>query len=290
MKKLMLGACALLSLAAVSCDKCCGDKCATANDSLADAYGQYVGAMIYSDFSNFDDNSNSAKQEFLKGLQLVAGTDESRNTQMGMQVGIQLMNEIRQLSEQGIELDKNDVINAFKKSFLADSLSFMDVQARQVAFRELFEKAQAEAAAAKEQAKGEEPIAVQNGMKAQKYIEDLKAENPAVQTTENGLSYIIEVPGVDPKPEATATVVVNYTGKHLNGEVFDSSEGRGPAEFPLQGVVPGFREGLMLLGKGGKATLYIPGDLAYGNNGQPQAGIEPNEMLIFEVELIDIHE
>jgi FKBP-type peptidyl-prolyl cis-trans isomerase len=57
----------------------------------------------------------------------------------------------------------------------------------------------------------------------------------------------------------------------------------------MQGVVPGFREGLMLLGKGGKATLYIPASLAYGANGVPQAGIGPNATLIFEVELIDIN-
>lgn len=126
-------------------------------------------------------------------------------------------------------------------------------------------------------------------MKAgEEYVAKLRSENPNVKTTDSGLSYVIETEGVAPKPEASSTVVVNYTGKHLNGEVFDSTDGRGPATFNLQGVVPGFREGLMLLGKGGKATLYIPGALAYGPNGNQ--GIGPNEMLVFDVELLDIQE
>ena len=111
-----------------------------------------------------------------------------------------------------------------------------------------------------------------------------------MKVAESGLAYVIEVPGVDPKPEANATVEVNYTGKLIDGTVFDTTDGRGPATFNLQGVVPGFREGIMLLGKGGKATLYIPGSLAYGVNGAPQAGIGPNQLLIFDVELLDIKE
>ncbi|MDE6526437.1 MAG: FKBP-type peptidyl-prolyl cis-trans isomerase, partial [Muribaculaceae bacterium] len=116
-----------------------------------------------------------------------------------------------------------------------------------------------------------------------------KAENADVRTTESGLSYLIANEGDGQHPDENATVVVNYTGKHIDGEVFDTTDGRGPATFNLQGVVPGFREGLMLLGKGGKATLYIPGKLAYGNQGQPAAGIGPNEMLIFDVELLDVN-
>lgn len=120
------------------------------------------------------------------------------------------------------------------------------------------------------------------------YVEKFKAENAEANTTATGLTYLIENAGEAPTPAENATVVVNYTGKHINGEIFDSSEGRGPATFNLQGVVPGFREGLMLLGKGGKATLVMPADLAYGANGTPDGSIQPNETLIFEVELLDI--
>ena len=120
------------------------------------------------------------------------------------------------------------------------------------------------------------------------YVADLKAKDSSVQTAASGLSYKIENEGEGEKAKENSTVVVNYSGRHLNGDVFDTTEGRSPATFNLQGVVPGFREGITLLGKGGTATLYIPGALAYGPNGQPAAGIGPNEMLVFEVEVLDI--
>ena len=110
-----------------------------------------------------------------------------------------------------------------------------------------------------------------------------------MQTSTSGLVFKIENPGQGEKPNANSTVAVKYTGRHLNGESFDAS-GDTPATFNLNGVVPGFREGLMQIAKGGKETLYIPGNLAYGPEGMPQAGIGPNEMLVFDVELVDINE
>lgn len=290
MKKMMMGACALMALAAVSCGKCGKGSCeVTAADSMSTAYGEYVGSMLYGDFAQMGNDEKSDKQEFLRGMQIVFGSDGSRNTRMGMQVAIQMMAEIQQLEEQGIDVNKATVMNSFKQAFLADSMSYTETQKRAMTFQDLYKKSQEEAAKAKEAAKVEEPTAVENGKKAEAYVAEQKAANPEVKTAESGLSYLIEVLGEGDKPAETATVVVNYTGKHLNGEVFDTTDGRGPATFNLQGVVPGFREGLMLLGKGGKATLYIPGALAYGNGGQPAAGIEPNEMLVFDVELLDIN-
>ncbi len=290
MKKLMIGACAVLALAAASCGKCGSGSCETAaNDSLSTAYGDYVGSMLYGEYSQMA-ASKQQKQDFLRGMQLVFSADGSRDERTGMQVALQMMNELNQLGDQGVELNKATILNSFKKSFLADSLDYTAIQLKAGEFQELYRKAMDKAAAEKEAAAQAAPDAVENGKAADEYIAKLKAEGADVQTTENGLSYIIEIEGENPKPTETATVVVNYTGKHLNGEIFDSTDGRGPATFNLQGVVPGFREGLMLIGKGGKATLYIPGNLAYGPNGQPAAGIGPNEMLIFDVELLDITE
>lgn len=290
MKKLMLGACAVLALAAASCGKCDNAaKCeAAATDSLSTAYGTYVGSMINGEFAQFNSNEKG-KQEFLRGMQIVFGSDESRETRMGMDIANKLMTEISQLKEQGIEMNKAAVMQAFKKAFLADSMDFMQVQANAGAFQDLYRAAQDRAEAAKAAEADAEPAAEANVEAGVNYIAKLRADGTDVKTTDNGLSYTITEEGTGAKPEETATVVVNYTGKHLNGEVFDSTDGRGPATFNLQGVVPGFREGLMLLGKGGKATLYIPGNLAYGAQGAPQAGIGPNEMLVFDVELLDIN-
>jgi FKBP-type peptidyl-prolyl cis-trans isomerase FkpA len=91
--------------------------------------------------------------------------------------------------------------------------------------------------------------------------------------------------GASPKP--TDTVKVHYTGKLVDGTVFDSSVQRGqPAEFPLNGVIPCWTEGVQKLKVGGKAQLVCPSDIAYGDQGRP--GIPPGATLVFEVELLGI--
>ena len=275
----MIGACAVLALAAASCGKCGDNSCdaAAATDSLSLSYGQYVGTMLKGEFTQYNNGADKAqKQEFLRGMQIVFGADNSRNTRMGMQVALQMMNEIDQLESQGVEFNKAATMNAFKQAFLADSVDYFQGRSLESNFRIQLDRARKAAQEAKEAEKAKAPAAVDNVKAGEEYVAKLKAENSAVQTTASGLTYLIEVPGEDPKPTENATVVVNYTGKHLNGEVFDSTDGRGPATFNLQGVVPGFSEGLQLIGKGGKATLYIPGNLGYGANGQPAANIGPN--------------
>lgn len=114
------------------------------------------------------------------------------------------------------------------------------------------------------------------------------AKKEGVKTTESGLQYLITEQGSGKKPSATDTVKVHYKGTFIDGKEFDSSFKRNaPATFPLNGVIKGWTEGLQLLNEGGKATLYVPGDLAYGDNGRP--GIAPGSLLIFEVELLEVN-
>lgn len=110
-----------------------------------------------------------------------------------------------------------------------------------------------------------------------------------VKTTASGLQYIVEKEGEGAQPTAEDEVTVHYTGKLLNGTVFDSSVNRGePATFPLNRVIPGWTEGVQLMKEGGKYTFFIPSDLAYGPQGVPNA-IPPHSTLIFEVELIKVN-
>jgi len=93
--------------------------------------------------------------------------------------------------------------------------------------------------------------------------------------------------GTGPRPDSTSTVKVHYHGTLIDGTVFDSSVERNePVEFPLNGVIKGWTEGLQLMTVGSKYKLYIPADLGYG--ARPGASIEPNSVLIFEVELLEI--
>jgi FKBP-type peptidyl-prolyl cis-trans isomerase len=109
-----------------------------------------------------------------------------------------------------------------------------------------------------------------------------------VVTLESGLQYKVLTEGDGPKPKASDKVTVHYKGTLLNGEEFDSSFKRNePATFPVTGVIKGWTEALQLMSKGSKWELYIPSELAYGEAGS-RGTIGPNEVLIFEVELLDI--
>ncbi len=115
------------------------------------------------------------------------------------------------------------------------------------------------------------------------------ASKEGVTVTESGLQYRVITAGSGDKPAETDEVTVHYTGKLIDGTVFDSSVERGePATFPLNRVIPGWTEGLQLMQVGEKAELVIPSDLGYGPRGAG-GDIPPNSILIFEVELISIN-
>jgi FKBP-type peptidyl-prolyl cis-trans isomerase FklB len=123
--------------------------------------------------------------------------------------------------------------------------------------------------------------------------EEFLAENAkreTVHVTESGLQYEVITMGEGEKPTAESRVKVHYHGTLIDGTVFDSSVQRGePIEFPLNGVIKGWTEGLQLMPVGSKFILYIPYQLAYGEQGAGEL-IGPCEALIFEVELLEIVE
>jgi FKBP-type peptidyl-prolyl cis-trans isomerase len=118
------------------------------------------------------------------------------------------------------------------------------------------------------------------------YFAKLK-ENKAVVELPSGLRFEIVKAGEGAMPKPSDTVKVHYTGTLISGKVFDSSVQRGePIEFPLEGVIPGWTEGLQKIAKGGKIKLYIPPHLAYGDEAKGE--IPPSSTLVFDVELLDI--
>ncbi|MFD2932736.1 FKBP-type peptidyl-prolyl cis-trans isomerase [Spirosoma flavum] len=119
------------------------------------------------------------------------------------------------------------------------------------------------------------------------FMTENKAKTGVV-TTASGLQYSVEKEGTGAKPMATDRVKVHYTGRLLDGKVFDSSVERGqPAEFGVTEVIKGWTEALQLMPVGSKWKLYIPSDLAYGDRGAG-AEIKPGSTLVFDVELLDI--
>lgn len=121
----------------------------------------------------------------------------------------------------------------------------------------------------------------------EKFLED-NAKREGVKTTESGLQYEVLKAAEGAKPTADDVVTVHYEGSLTDGTVFDSSIKRGtPIDLPVGGVIPGWVEGLQLMSVGEKYKLYIPSELAYGEQ-SPSPLIPANSVLVFELELLGI--
>ena len=132
-------------------------------------------------------------------------------------------------------------------------------------------------------------IAEENIKNGKEFLNNIVTDG-SVKSTPSGLHYKILKKGKSVSPKISDTVRVHYKGSRIDGTVFDSSYTRGqPADFPLGGVVPGFAEGLTKVGEGGQIILYIPSDIAYGENPMRGGIIQPGDTLIFECELIKIN-
>lgn len=129
--------------------------------------------------------------------------------------------------------------------------------------------------------------AQKNGAEAEKFLAANKTKE-GVKTMESGLQYKVLKEGSGATPKSSDTVTVNYRGTLMDGTEFDSSYKRGqPATFPVSGVIKGWTEALQVMKVGSKLQLFIPANLAYGEQGRP--GIPPNSLLIFEVELMNFN-
>ena len=146
----------------------------------------------------------------------------------------------------------------------------------------------AEEARAKAEREREKAL-VENAEKSAKWLAEVEKQE-GVQKTESGLLYRIDREGDGAQATADSDVVlVNYEGKNREGKIFDSSyERKEPISFPLDGVIRGWTEGMKLVKAGGQITLWIPSELAYGENGAG-ADIGPNEALEFKVELLEVN-
>lgn len=133
-----------------------------------------------------------------------------------------------------------------------------------------------------------ENAARSNHQEEERFFAQNKSQK-GVQTTLSGIQYQVLRPGSGKRPNKTNTVRVNYEGKLLNGQIFDSSYQRGQAaEFRLDQVIPGWTEGVALMPVGAKYRFWIPAHLAYGSKGAPGGVIGPDAALTFDVELLDI--
>ncbi|WP_300672309.1 FKBP-type peptidyl-prolyl cis-trans isomerase [Soonwooa sp.] len=186
------------------------------------------------------------------------------------------------MKQEGFKVDADLLARAIKEEMegkkkllpAEDMNSFM-----QSFMQKQHEKKQAEAVAGAEENKKE----------GQVFLSKNKT-NPKVKTTATGLQYeVLQEGDGKTKPSASSVVEVKYTGKLLNGTVFDSTDKQGgtPAEINLNQVIKGWTEGIQLMSKGAKYRFYIPSDLAYGDQGAGGV-IPPGSTIIFDVDLVNV--
>ena len=185
----------------------------------------------------------------------------------------------KQLTEIKDEVNLDTVVKAMRSQMAGEKVLLNDEQAQEI-MEKFGQKMQAKQIA-KMMAE-----AKANQEKGDKFLAE-NTKKPGVTTTASGLQYKVLTAGTGAKPGATDGVKVHYKGTLLDGKTFDSSYDRGePATMPLQGVIPGWQEGLQLMPVGAKYTFWIPAKLAYGEQAPPMIG--PNQVLVFEVELLEI--
>lgn len=190
-------------------------------------------------------------------------------------LGYQIGNDFRQ---QGVKMDSAAVIKGIEDA-IAGGKPLLDPQIMHTTLVDLKRKVVAE-----QQTRHRETD-LANIASDKNYLQEA-LKKPDMHTTKSGLVYRIIASGEGSTPKPTDKVTVNYRGTLTNGNEFDSSYKRGePANFPLNGVIKGWTEGLQLIKEGGKVQLIIPSDLAYGDRG-PLA----HRTLIFDVELISVGE
>lgn len=213
-----------------------------------------------------------------------AGAAENQGTQLkdkkdkisysiGVDVG-------KSIQKQKIDVNPNSFLLGFKDG-QNDKLSLMtEDEIRQTLLALQTEMIDRQKSEAKE-------MSSKNAAEGQKFLANNK-KNKGIVTLASGLQYRIISEGKGESPKATDTVTTHYRGKLINGTEFDSSYARGePVKFAVNGVIPGWTEALQLMKPGAKWELFIPANLAYGEQGVGQL-IGPNATLIFEVELLNV--
>lgn len=210
-------------------------------------------------------------------------TPKDQKDKVSYSIGLDIGSRMKQ---QGLEVNPEMLSSGIKDAFTGakPKLTEEDIQKTMEAFSaEMRTKMEAQQ---KQLAEENKKAGAENKTKGDAFLAENKKKE-GWKTLPSGLQYRVLTEGKGAKPKATDTVSTNYRGTLIDGKEFDSSYKRNePAEFPVNGVIPGWTEALQLMPVGSKWQIAVPANLAYGESAPPEIG--PNSVLLFDIELLDI--
>lgn len=294
MKKLIIAA--GITAVAVTFASCSGSS-SKGDSAFADSIAEYTGTVQGADLSRSYQQLDSAqkakmsKDAILAGIKTVLMADTAdKGFVVGLGIGQGLLQQASYTEQAGEKVNHQKLYEAFAKAFKADSTP--GIETDRATLQSLMMQVQRKAMIAQQKADSirraeaaNTPEAKKNAADGAAYAAKLKGEG--YSSTPSGLVYKVTQEGKGDSPKDNDVVTVKYTGKHIDGSTFDSSGDR-TVDFPVNGVVPGFAEALKMMKPGQKMTVVIPGSLAYGPNGTPDGSIQPNETLVFDIELAGV--
>ena len=250
-----------------------------AMDSLSMMLGDQIGEGMAQQL--LQDSTVDLNQAF-KGLEFIANADTSKSFQAGLQMGMYIAQMYQGAQQQlGMPINQSVFMKHLHDAFVsAKPATQEEMMAKQGEMQKQQEKIQK----LQERILALSPKAIANKKAGEEYMSKLKNDKSYIFTP-SGIAYKVINEGSGANFTDENRIKLNYVGKHLDGTEFDAS-GENPAVFSAKDVVPGFAEMLKLMKPGMKVTVVIPGDLAYGVQGN--RGIEPNETLIFDLETLGI--
>jgi len=211
------------------------------------------------------------------GAHAVAATLDTDKAKFSYMIGMDIGRSLAQVQK---EIDVKVLIEAMNATMAGGKLQMTDAEATEL--RTKFQQVMMEKQQSERKLSGDK-----NKTDGAKFLAD-NGKKAGIKATASGLQYQVMTEGKGKAPTAASQVKVHYRGTTLDGKEFDSSYSRNePAVFGLNQVIAGWTEGLQLMKAGGKNKFFIPGNLAYGENGSPP-NIGPNAVLVFDVELLEV--
>lgn len=267
-------------------------------DSMTIALGHYGGAITNQIYYNMlDGKSEDSKKKFTKecvinGIVNAIGDDEATTEKyegeakeaynIGLQIGLKISNIIEDIySTYDIQISKSRLMKAFKETFNKDQITDVDKYAKE--YQEVNIKFQNYLQELESDNIKQSPENVNNISEGKVYINKMVKDN-GFTLAKSGIAYKIFNPGAPRKIQPTDRIAIRYQGRKIDGTVFDETQGE-PYESSANVFIPGFNEALYMLGNGGKMTVIIPSDQAYGETGAGDI-INPGETLVFDIEIV----